>query len=115
MRHLLKLLSLVAMEPPVGHETSFLQDEKVKVFAATKALDCTTMVRGQYEGYRKEFGVAPDSDVETFVAAKLEIDSWRWAGVPWYARVGKGLAQSATEAVIELQAHLRAGRPGAPG
>jgi glucose-6-phosphate 1-dehydrogenase len=105
--HLLQVVSLLAMEPPVGHETSFLQDEKVKVFAATKALDCTTMVRGQYEGYRREFGVAPDSAVETFVAAKLEIDSWRWAGVPWYARVGKGLAQSSTEAVIELQAPPR--------
>jgi glucose-6-phosphate 1-dehydrogenase len=105
--HLLQVVSLLAMEPPVGHEASYLQDEKVKVFAATKALDCTTMVRGQYEGYRKENGVAPDSQVETFVAAKLEVDSWRWAGVPWYARVGKGMAQSATEAVIELQSPPR--------
>ena len=105
--HLLQVVSLLAMEPPVGHEASYLQDEKVKVFAATEALDCSTMVRGQYEGYRDEDGVANRSKVETFVAAKLEIDSWRWAGVPWYARVGKGLAQSATEAVIELQSPPR--------
>ena len=63
--------------------------------------------RGQYEGYRNEEGVAPDSDVETYVAAHLEIDSWRWAGVPWYVRCGKGLAESATEAVVELQAPPR--------
>jgi glucose-6-phosphate 1-dehydrogenase len=105
--HLLQVVSLLAMEPPVGHEASYLQDEKVKVFAATEALDCSTMVRGQYEGYLDEPGVASRSKMETFVAAKLEIDSWRWAGVPWYARVGKGLAQSATEAVIELQSPPR--------
>jgi glucose-6-phosphate 1-dehydrogenase len=105
--HLLQVVSLLAMEPPVGHEASYLQDEKVKVFAAIKALDCTTLVRGQYEGYLDEDGVAADSATETFVAAKLEIDSWRWAGVPWYARVGKAMAQSATEAVIELQSPPR--------
>ena len=105
--HLLQVVALLAMEPPVGHEASYLQDEKVKVFAATKALDCSTMVRGQYAGYLAEAGVAPDSQVETFVAARLEIDSWRWAGVPWYARVGKAMAQSATEAVIELHAPPR--------
>jgi glucose-6-phosphate 1-dehydrogenase len=105
--HLLQVVALLAMEPPVGHEASYLQDEKVKVFAATKPLDCTTLVRGQYIGYRDEAGVAPDSQVETFVAARLEIDSWRWAGVPWYARVGKGLAQAATEAVVELQSPPR--------
>jgi glucose-6-phosphate 1-dehydrogenase len=61
------------------------------------------MVRGQYVGYRDEPGVAPDSQVETFVAAKLEIDSWRWAGVPWYVRCGKGLAAAATEVVVEFR------------
>ena len=105
--HLLQVVALLAMEPPVGHESSYLQDEKVKVYAATRPLDCENLVRGQYEGYRQDEGVAPDSDVETFVAAKLEIDSWRWAGVPWYVRVGKGLAESASEAVIELQAPPR--------
>ena len=105
--HLLQVVALLAMEPPVGHQASYLQDEKVKVFAATKALDCANLVRGQYDGYRNEVGVAPNSQVETFVAARLEVDSWRWAGVPWYVRVGKGLAQSATEAVIELQSPPR--------
>ena len=61
------------------------------------------VIRGQYVGYREEEGVAPDSETETFVAAALEIDSWRWAGVPWYVRVGKALAGSATEAVVELR------------
>jgi glucose-6-phosphate 1-dehydrogenase len=105
--HLLQVVALLAMEPPVGHESSYLQDEKVKVYAATRSLDCAQLVRGQYEGYRQEEGVAPDSEVETYIAARLEIDSWRWAGVPWYVRAGKGLAQAATEAVIELQAPPR--------
>jgi len=105
--HLLQVVALLAMEPPVGHEASYLQDEKVKVFAATKALDCAQMVRGQYRGYLDEEGVAGGSNVETFVAAKLEIDSWRWAGVPWYVRVGKGLATAATEAVVELSSPPR--------
>jgi glucose-6-phosphate 1-dehydrogenase len=101
--HLLQVVALLAMEPPVGPESSFLQDEKVKVFAATDPLDCHQLVRGQYVGYRDEPGVAPDSTVETFVAARLHIDSWRWAGVPWYVRAGKGLARSATEAVVEFR------------
>jgi glucose-6-phosphate 1-dehydrogenase len=101
--HLLQVLALVAMEPPVGPDSSFLQDEKAKVFAAMRPLDPGDMVRGQYVGYRDEKGVAADSDVETFVAARLEIDSWRWAGVPWYVRCGKGLAESATEVVVEFR------------
>ena len=101
--HLLQVLSLVAMEPPVGPDSSFLQDEKAKVFAAMRPIDPHMLVRGQYVGYRDEPGVAPDSQVETFVAAKLEIDSWRWAGVPWYVRCGKGLAAAATEVVVEFR------------
>lgn len=101
--HLLQVLALLAMEPPVGHESRFLQDEKAKVFAAMPALDPSMMVRGQYVGYREEDGVARDSSVETFVAAKLEIDSWRWAGVPWYVRCGKALAADATEVVVEFR------------
>ena len=100
--HLLQVLALLAMEPPVGHESSYLQDEKVKVLAATEPLDCNRLVRGQYTGYKQEPGVAKGSRTETFVAATMHIDSWRWADVPWYVRVGKGLAQAATEAVIEL-------------
>jgi glucose-6-phosphate 1-dehydrogenase len=101
--HLLQVLSLVAMEPPVGPDSSFLQDEKAKVFAAMRPIDPHMLVRGQYVGYRDEPGVAPDSQVETFVAAKLEIDSWRWAGVPWYVRCGKGLSAAATEVVVEFR------------
>ncbi len=101
--HLLQVLALVAMEPPVGPESSFLQDEKAKVFAAMRPLDPAAMVRGQYVGYRDEPGVAVDSEIETFVAARLEIDSWRWAGVPWYVRCGKGLAAAATEVVVEFR------------
>ncbi len=101
--HLLQVVSLLAMEPPVDPDASFLQDEKSKVLAAMEPVDPMRMVRGQYVGYREEPGVDPQSTTETFVAARLEIDSWRWAGVPWYVRVGKGLAQSVTEAVIELR------------
>ncbi len=101
--HLLQVLALCAMEPPVGPDSSFLQDEKAKVFAAMDALNPADMVRGQYVGYRDEDGVAPDSSVETFVAAKLHIDSWRWAGVPWYVRAGKGLAMNSTEVVVEFR------------
>ncbi len=100
--HLLQVVALLAMEPPVGPEAAFLQDEKAKVFAATESLCCDEVVRGQYIGYRGEPGVAAGSTVETFVAARLHIDSWRWAGVPFYVRAGKALAQAATEAVVEF-------------
>jgi glucose-6-phosphate 1-dehydrogenase len=101
--HLLQVAALVAMEPPVGPESKYLQDEKAKVFAAMCSIHPEHVVRGQYVGYRDEPGVAPDSSVETFVAARLEIDSWRWAGVPWYVRCGKGLERSATEVVVEFK------------
>ena len=101
--HLLQVVALLAMEPPAGADSGFLQDEKAKVIAAMRPIDPDALVRGQYVGYRDEPGVVPESTVETFAAARLEIDSWRWAGVPWYVRVGKALAQSATEAVIELR------------
>ena len=101
--HLLQVISLLAMEPPVGSESHYLQDEKAKVLAAMRPLSCDNLVRGQYVGYRDEPGVAPDSTIETFSAMKFEIESWRWAGVPFYARTGKALAASATEAVVELK------------
>ncbi|MFT3852854.1 MAG: glucose-6-phosphate dehydrogenase [Ilumatobacteraceae bacterium] len=101
--HLLQVMSLVAMEPPVGPEASLLSDEKSKVLAAMEPLDPATMVRGQYVGYRDEPGVAPDSQTETFVATRLHVDSWRWAGVPWYVRCGKALTAAATEVVVELR------------
>lgn len=101
--HLLQVVALLAMEPPAGPDARFLQDEKAKVINAMRPIECGHMVRGQYVGYRDEDGVPDDSSVETFAAVRLEIDSWRWAGVPWYVRVGKGLAENATEAVIELR------------
>lgn len=100
--HLLQVLALLTMEPPVGPDAGYLHDEKAKVFVAMPAMHCEQMVRGQYEGYRAEPGVAEGSTVETYVAAKLGIDSWRWAGVPIYVRCGKALAASATECVVEL-------------
>lgn len=100
--HLLQVVALLAMEPPAGADAQFLQDEKAKVMAAMRAIEPADLVRGQYVGYRDEPGVAEGSSVETFAAAKLVIDSWRWADVPWYVRVGKGLTAAATEAVIEF-------------
>jgi glucose-6-phosphate 1-dehydrogenase len=101
--HLLQVLALLAMEPPVGPESHFLQDEKAKVFAAMKPLSCSSVVRGQYAGYLDEPGVAAGSTIETFAAMRFEIESWRWAGVPFYARAGKGLTANATEAVVEFR------------
>jgi len=100
--HLLVLVSLLAMEPPVSDRPDALRDERVKVFDATEALAISDVVRGQYEGYATEPGVAPDSDTETFFAARLQIDSWRWAGVPWVLRAGKGMGSTVTEAVVEF-------------
>ncbi|MCU1360907.1 MAG: zwf [Ilumatobacteraceae bacterium] len=100
--HLLQVAALVAMEPPVGPESSYLQDEKAKVFAAMKPIDPAKVIRGQYVGYRDEPGVASDSQVDTFAAARIEIESWRWAGVPWYVRCGKALAKASTEVVVEF-------------
>ena len=101
--HLMQVMALCAMEPPAGPDSSFLQDEKAKVFAAMRPLDPAHLVRGQYVGYRDEDGVDKNSSVETFAAARLEIDSWRWAGVPWYIRAGKALTAAATEVVVEFR------------
>ncbi len=101
--HLLQIVALLAMEPPVSADPDALRDEKVKVLRAVRSLTHDDVVRGQYEGYRQEVGVAPDSDTETYVALQLAIDSWRWAGVPFVIRAGKGLATTATEATIEFR------------
>ena len=101
--HLLQVVTLVAMEPPVGVDADALRDERAKVLKAMDAVDPSHVVRGQYRGYRNEQGVAPDSDVETFAALRLSIESWRWAGVPFYVRAGKNLAASATEVVVEFK------------
>src|SRR5713101_2377367 len=100
--HLFQTLALLAMEPPVGPGVEELRDAKEKVFSAMPALKPDDIVRGQFDGYRQEVGVAPDSDVETFAAVRVHIDSWRWAGVPFYIRAGKNLPVSCTEVRVEL-------------
>ncbi|HVQ88600.1 MAG TPA: glucose-6-phosphate dehydrogenase [Actinomycetes bacterium] len=105
--HMLQVVSLLAMEPPLDKDADALRDEKVRVLKAMRPIDPSHLVRGQYVGYREEPGVAPDSTVETFAALHLRIDSWRWAGVPFYIRVGKALATTWTEAVVEFRAPPR--------
>jgi len=100
--HLLQVASLMAMEPPVSQLAGAMRDERVKVLRAIRPLQPSNVVRGQYSGYRDEDGVAADSKTETFAAVRFEIDSWRWAGVPWIIRAGKGLATTMTEAVVEF-------------
>jgi len=101
--HLFQVVALLAMEPPVYQGYGAVHSEKAKVFQAMRPLHPDDVVRGQYIGYRKEPGVAKGSDVETFCALRLFIDSWRWQGVPWYLRSGKCLAATAAEVVVELK------------
>lgn len=101
--HLFQVVSLLAMDPPVTPDAESLRDAKSAVFKAMRPLGRRDLVRGQFRGYRKEQGVAKNSDVETFAAVKLHIDSWRWEGVPFYIRAGKQLAEHATEVVVEFK------------
>jgi glucose-6-phosphate 1-dehydrogenase len=101
--HLFQVLTNLAMEPPVRTDSESIRDEKVKVLKAMPPLDPGNLVRGQFRGYRKEPGVAPDSTVETFAALRLEVDSWRWRGVPFYIRAGKCLPVTCTEVVVRLR------------
>jgi glucose-6-phosphate 1-dehydrogenase len=101
--HLFQVVALLAMEPPVGRDFGAVHNEKAKVFRAMRPLKPGDVVRGQYAGYREESGVAKNSDVETFCALRLGIDSWRWQGVPWYLRSGKYLPATATEVLVELK------------
>jgi len=100
--HLFQVLCNLTMEPPVRTDSESIRDEKVKVLKAMPPLETKNLVRGQFRGYRKEPGVAADSEVETFAALKLEIDSWRWRGVPFYIRAGKNLPVTSTEIIIRL-------------
>jgi glucose-6-phosphate 1-dehydrogenase len=102
--HLFQIVALLAMEPPAGRHLAAVQTEKATVFKAMRALKPEDMVRGQYTGYRQEEDVAKKSDVETYCALRLLIDSWRWDGVPWYLRSGKCLPDTATEVLVELKA-----------
>src|SRR5881296_1533875 len=106
--HLFQVLSNLAMEPPARTDSESIRDEKVKILKAIPSLTPDDVVRGQFRGYRSEKGVAPESTVETFVALRLQIDSWRWQGVPFYIRAGKHLPVTCTrseEHTSELQSH----------
>ncbi len=105
--HLLQIVAYLAMEPPAGADARSLRDEKVKLFRQVETLRPDGLVRGQYRDYVDEEGVAAGSDTETYVATRFEIDSWRWAGVPWLIRTGKGLPVTQTEAVVEFSAPPR--------
>jgi glucose-6-phosphate 1-dehydrogenase len=95
--HMFQVLSNLCMEPPVRDDSETIRDEKAKVLKAIPALTAGDIVRGQFRGYRKEPGVNPHSQTETFAIVKLELDSWRWKGVPFYIRAGKNLPVTATE------------------
>src|SRR6185436_9003073 len=101
--HLFQVLANVAMEPPVRTDSESVRDEKVKVLKAIPPLDPKNLVRGQFDGYLKEKGVAPGSKMETFAALCLEVDSWRWRGVPFYIRAGKCLPVTCTEVIVRLR------------
>jgi glucose-6-phosphate 1-dehydrogenase len=97
VNHLMQLLASAAMEPPAGAEPETLKDAKQAVFRAMASANPKHYVRGQYEGYREVEGVGPDSETETYAAIRLEIDNWRWAGVPFFVRTGKEMAAHQTE------------------
>src|SRR6202795_1198863 len=101
--HLLQILANLTMEPPAGIDSESVRDEKVKVLKEIAPLGPESVVRGQFAGYRREPGVAPDSKVETFVALRLGINSWRWQGVPFYIRAGKELPVTCTEVFARLR------------
>ncbi|MBS0464898.1 MAG: glucose-6-phosphate dehydrogenase [Proteobacteria bacterium] len=101
--HLLQVVALLAMDAPTTRDVDALRAEKLRLFRAMRPLDPREVVRGQFDGYRDEPGVARDSKVETFVALRLHIDTWRWAGVPFYIRAGKNLPITATEVFVDLK------------
>jgi len=101
--HMLNVIAILAMEPPTGDLQASVLDKKVEVLRAIRPLDEKSVVRGQFNGYRDEPGVAPDSQVETFAAVRLHVDSWRWEGVPFYIRAGKELPVHATEVLVRLR------------
>jgi glucose-6-phosphate 1-dehydrogenase len=101
--HLLQVLALLAMDAPAVHTPDAIRQERSRLIQAIRPLDRSSVVRGQFRGYREEPGVAPDSAVETYVAARLAIDTWRWAGVPFYIRAGKRLPVTDTEVLVEFR------------
>jgi glucose-6-phosphate 1-dehydrogenase len=101
--HLLQVTSILASEAPAGNDPEAIRDEKARIFKATRPLAPADVVRGQFAGYREQDGVAADSSVETFAAVRLAIDTWRWAGVPFFLRAGKCLPVTATEVMVALK------------
>jgi glucose-6-phosphate 1-dehydrogenase len=101
--HLLQVVGMLAMEPPSGMYYEAVRDEHVKVLRSIPPVEPLHLVRGQFEGYQKEPGVKPGSTVETYAALRLEVDSWRWAGVPWLLRAGKNLPITATEVLVRFK------------
>jgi glucose-6-phosphate 1-dehydrogenase len=101
--HMLQVVAMLTMEPPGSNSPDGIRDEKAKVLRAIRPLASSSVVRGQYRGYRQETGVARDSEVETFAAVRLELDSWRWSGVPILIRAGKRLATTATEVMVQFR------------
>ncbi|WP_447987577.1 glucose-6-phosphate dehydrogenase [Nitrospira sp. Nam74] len=101
--HLLQVVANLAMEPPISGAGEALRDERIKVFKRMRPLTAHTLIRGQFRGYRTESGVAHDSHVETFASLRVDLDSWRWAGVPFFIRAGKQLPVTATEVLVTLK------------
>jgi glucose-6-phosphate 1-dehydrogenase len=101
--HLFQILTNIAMEPPVRADGESIRDEKVKVLKAMAPIEAENLMRGQFRGYRNENGVAADSQTETFAALKLEVNSWRWRGVPFYIRAGKKMPTTCTEILVRLK------------
>lgn len=101
--HLLQVLAFLAMDPPTGEDHDAIRNEKARILKAVRPLTPADVVRGQFKGYRQEAGVAPDSTVETYAAVRLFVDTWRWAGVPFYIRTGKCLPVTATEVIVSFK------------
>lgn len=106
--HLLQVLTMLTMEPPIEMSSDAMQNEKIKVLSAIRDINKTDVIRGQFDGYLDEDGVAANSDTETFVAMKLFIDNWRWAGVPIYLRTGKRMPETVLEVIVEFKQPPRA-------
>jgi glucose-6-phosphate 1-dehydrogenase len=106
--HILQVLTMLTMEPPIDMSSESMQNEKIKVLSAIRDINKTDVVRGQFEGYLDETGVAENSDTETFVAMKMFIDNWRWAGVPIYLRAGKKMPETVLEVIVEFKQPPRA-------
>lgn len=106
--HILQVLTMLTMEPPIDMGSEAMQNEKIKVLSAIRDINKTDVVRGQFEGFLDEVGVAENSDTETFVAMKLFIDNWRWAGVPIYLRTGKKMPETVLEVIVEFKQPPRA-------